>query len=241
MIFSSFSGREPWTARAGLLVTFVLAAASAGCGQRICIEWSEQEGVCPSSAETMKEHLGCTNVTSVDGEAVREGDLCCYPVTKQGPLPDCFDVTTSSGSRPPGPGPGTGTGPVCDNQGVCGTFFGGGCSLCSVNNKCGKAMSICQNSIACSNILNCASSCFEGDAQCQKKCEVPNPDGVIDFRALTTCVFCNECQNDCFSHFDECLESTTSSGFGGAGGMSGMGGAGGMSGMGGAGGKSAGP
>ncbi len=238
MNFSSFSGLETWSARAGLLVTLVLAAASAGCGQRVCIEWSENEGVCPSSAETMKEHLGkCTNVTSVDGEAVREGNLCCYPVTKQGPLPDCFSETTSSG-RPP---PDVTTGSIfnCDNQGFCGTFLGGGgCSSCSVNNKCSKAMSICQNSNACFNILNCVSTCFEGDPECQLQCEKPNPDGLADFRALSLCVFCNECQNDCFSaHAAECNESTTSSGLGGAGGMSGMGGAGGMSGMGGMGGK----
>lgn len=239
MIFSSFSGLGTWSARAGLLVTLVLAAASAGCGQRVCIEWSENEGVCPSSAETKKEHLGkCTNVTSVDGDPVREGNLCCYPVTKQGPLPDCFDETTSTGR--PTPSVTTGSISNCDNQGFCGTFLGvGGCSSCAINNKCGKAFNICQSTNACSNIIACVSTCFEGDPACLLKCEKPNPDGLADFRALSRCVFCDECQNDCFSsHAAECNESTTSSGLGGAGGMSGIGGAGGMSGIGGAGGMS---
>src|SRR5512132_2310403 len=238
MIFSPADGPNPWTARAGLLVTLLLSAASAGCGQRVCIEWSVNEGVCLSSAETLKDHLGtCTNVTSVDGEGVREGDLCCYPVTKSGPLPSCNEETTSSGPPPPVT---TGSGSLCGGQGFCGNFVNGGCSNCSTFNLCSKQWNVCQLSNGCANIVNCSANCSEGDLECQKQCEGPNPDGLDEYRALTQCVYCNECANDCFTlHSDVCLESPT--GVGGAGGMSGMGGAGGMSGMGGAGGKGGAP
>jgi hypothetical protein len=242
MILSSLSGSRSWTARAALLAPlFLLAAASAGCGQRVCIEWSQQEGVCPSSAETMSQHLGtCTNVTSVDGEGVREGDLCCYPVTKQGPLPDCFVEPPPSVGQGPTPSVGQGPTPTCTDSGICGTFFSGDCVACAASNFCSAEMGLCQSSSPCANIFNCIGKCFDGDLECEALCEKPNPDGLADFRALVQCVYCNECFNECPSHATQCVSPTSGSGMGGAGGMSsggGMGGAGGMSGAGGAGGK----
>jgi hypothetical protein len=247
MIFSSFAAPEPWSARTGLLAALVFAAASAGCGQRACIEWSSQEGVCPSRAET-PAHIGtCTNIVSVDGEGTREGNLCCYPVTKQGPLPNCaVDPTTSSGPPPPPPDATT-SGFSCDNQGQCGNFTFG-CSNCALGDLCSSFLNICQSTFDCSHILACATLCSDGDTLCQTECEGQNPNGAVDFRNLTSCVYCGECHNDCFSHSSECGLPPTSGGgvggmggMGGAGGMSGMGGMGGMSGIGGAGGKSAGP
>ena len=235
MILSSLSGPQPWTVRVARFAPLVLlAATSAGCGQRVCIEWSQQEGVCPSSTETLNEHLGtCTNVTSVNGEGVREGDLCCYPVTKVGPLPDCFQETTSVGQ-----GPSVGSGSFCNETGICGSFSSGDCVTCAANNFCFNELSICQSTTACLNIFNCIGQCFEGNLECEAQCMKPNPDGLADFRALTQCVYCSECFKECPLHTQQCGSSTTSSGMGGAGGMSSGGGAGGMSSGGGEGGMS---
>jgi hypothetical protein len=244
MLFSPADGSNLRATRLGLLFTLVFAAASAGCGQRACIEWSTQEGVCPSPTEA-PTHIGtCTNIVSVDGEGTHEGNLCCYPVTKQGPLPDCFvDPSTSSGLPPPPPDSVSTGFFSCDNQNQCGNFTFG-CSSCALNDLCWSAVNVCQSTSACSSILTCVTSCFEGDTQCTKQCEDQNPKGAADFRNLTSCVYCGECHNDCFSHASECGLPPTSGGgmggMGGAGGMSGMGGMvgmDGMSGVGGAGGK----
>ena len=234
MIFSPFTGPDPWTARAGLLAALILATASTGCGQRACIEWSVAEGMCPASDTVKVEHIGaCTNITSVDGAGTREGDLCCYPVTKKGPIPTCFEETTSSGPPPP---PDTSSGTFsCDNQGQCGQFNGFGCTSCAQNDLCSPLFNNCLNTLACSNILNCESGCSDFDVECQKSCEAPNPDGLEAFKSLTQCVYCNSCRNDCSSHQAECFVPQTSGG--GMGGMSGVGGMGGMSGVGGMGGK----
>jgi uncharacterized membrane protein YgcG len=227
-----------WAARAGLLVTLALslamATAVAGCGQRACIEWSEQEGVCPSREATLTEHIGsCTNITSVDDDGTREGNLCCYAVSKSGPLPDC--------STPP---PDTTSGVVdttgglntCDGQGQCGDFFSFGCRACALTQLCSSDFNNCQSSSACANILSCEGKCATGDLQCKMFCENPNIDGVELFRALNDCLVCVSCPSDCFAASGQCSASTSTGGSGGAGGMSGTGGMGGMSGTGGAGG-----
>ena len=238
MIFSPLARPDPWTARAGLLAALLVAAAaaSAGCGQRACIEWSTQEGMCPAAASVIGEHLGkCTNITAVNGEATREDNLCCYPVTKQGPLPNCFVETTSSGPPPPDTMSGT---PICDNQGQCGRFANSGCTACALNDLCINQALQCQSTTACNDILTCATSCAESDLQCRQQCEALNPDGLNDFHAFLQCVYCQECRSDCSSHQAECVDPQTT-GMGGAGGFaatSGMGGFGGMGGMGGKGG-----
>ena len=241
MTFSPFAGPVPWTARVGLLAALILAASSAGCGERACIEWSTEEGVCPAAASVIGQHLGtCTNITSVDGEATRENDLCCYPVTKRGPLPNCTVETVSSG-----PSPTASSGPTnsCDNQGGCGVLFNFGCSACAQNDLCFTEASQCTGSTACTNIVTCESKCPDGDLACRQMCEAPNPDGLTAFRAFTQCVYCNECRNDCLNHQDECFTPTTvgvnvggAGGFAGTGGFGGMGGVGGFGGMGGKGG-----
>jgi hypothetical protein len=183
----------------------------------------------------MADHIGtCTNITSVDGDGTREGDLCCYPVTKVGALPPCIDETSSSGPPPPDTSSSIGTGTfACDNQGFCGAFNNSGCSVCAQTDFCGQQFVNCQNSIPCNNILNCETTCIDFDAECKKSCEKPNPDGLALYTELTQCVYCNECRNDCSSHQAECLAPQTTSG----GGMGGMSGVGGMSGKGGMGGK----
>lgn len=222
----------PWTARAGVLLAALLAAASAGCGQRACIEWSQFEGTCPSAAVAPSLIGTCTNITSVDGEGTHEGELCCYPVTKVGPLPDCFTEPTTTG-RPTQSTSGPGNN-FCDGQGQCGDLRNFGCSACAATDLCKDESTACAQNGGCSNILTCQASCFENDVQCLKQCEAPNPDGLALFKALTRCTYCVECSSDCSSHASECSSAPSgATGAGGAGGMSGTGGAGGKGGAGG--------
>ena len=67
MLFSPALVSTPLAARAGLLMALVLAVASAGCGQRACIEWSQFEGVCPSAAEPSR----ATRPEELPGEGAR--------------------------------------------------------------------------------------------------------------------------------------------------------------------------
>ena len=136
--------------RVGVLLTLALTAVSTGCGQRVCIEWSAEEGVCPSRAEVQSQHIGaCTNIASVDGEGTHEGDLCCYPVTKQGPLPPCAFPDVSSGNKSVGSGFSSGSGGSdpsggCQSGGACGAILNFGCSACAATNLCASQLNLCE-------------------------------------------------------------------------------------------------
>jgi len=81
-------------ARAAAALGALASALLGGCADRACVQWSEQEGACPSQREALSfmPILDCVaafngqpddgdSVLSVDSEGDFEGDVCCYDVT----------------------------------------------------------------------------------------------------------------------------------------------------------------
>ena len=68
-----------------LWATLLAPLGSAGCqGDIACIQWSEQQGACPSREDALDYLLPrCEDpIDSVDSEGELDGQECCYEVTK---------------------------------------------------------------------------------------------------------------------------------------------------------------
>ena len=73
--------------RLAMLVVLLSVAPLAACdGDSACVEWSEDEGACPSRADALALiAASCEDpIESIDSDAEREGDACCYAVTRVG-------------------------------------------------------------------------------------------------------------------------------------------------------------
>ncbi len=210
---------------------------SSGCGNTVCVQWSAEKGACPSQADARPLFGDCNDIQSIDGEAVADNNLCCYPVTKVTDGFECLDVG-SVGEGPPPPDFASSTGPIpaCDFQGACGDSFSG-CAGCAANSVCLELFNLCLQSPSCDQLRSCIDTCSPFDPDCKGTCLSESPGGQSLYGTFATCVFCNNCPSDCNANTDLCSFEMTSSSVTGTGGMSGVGGAGGMGGAGGAGGK----
>jgi hypothetical protein len=75
-----------------ILVALALPFKAGGCGTTTCITLSQAQiksGTCPSAEEAQARvadpsmcSFGATS-TTIEGEGVLDGELCCYPSTKQ--------------------------------------------------------------------------------------------------------------------------------------------------------------
>ena len=81
----------------------VTATVAAGCNDRACVQWSTEEGACPSQQEALsfmpiRDCVAISQgllddeniVKSVDSEGTFDEDSCCYDVTFDDP-DGCFD------------------------------------------------------------------------------------------------------------------------------------------------------
>src|SRR5580704_17003959 len=115
-----------------MLFALALPFKAGGCGTTTCITLTQQQvmsGMCPSQAAaqmrvTVTDNSTCSfnsTVTILDGEGVLDGELCCYPSSKQGGVNGCFGggfgggvtFTTSTGF---GGGTTTGVCAPCNNS-----------------------------------------------------------------------------------------------------------------------------
>jgi hypothetical protein len=98
-----------------MLVALALPFKAGGCGTTTCLSLTQQQimsGMCPTQLEAQKRvtdpNGNCSNdatITTIEGEGVLDGELCCYPSSKQSPG---FGGCVIMGF--PGPGGGTTTG-----------------------------------------------------------------------------------------------------------------------------------
>lgn len=98
--------------------------------------------------------------------------------------------TTGSTSAAGSTGTGVGATP-CDGKKDCGA-----CQSCALNVQCANQAAACKQSSSCQGIDQCFAGCGS-DAECQSQCYALAPDGESTYRALRTCVFCDQCTSDC--------------------------------------------
>ncbi len=70
------------------------------------------------------------------------------------------------------------------------------CTTCAAEGPCATANTTCTNDSDCFAIASCWGSCG-GDPTCQSSCESMSPNGVADFQALATCLYCTQCSTAC--------------------------------------------
>jgi hypothetical protein len=205
------------------------AAATVGCGQKACFQWSPLEGTCPDRSGAAEFFGPCTDIRSIDDDGAYSGNLCCYAVTKSAQSDDIGCAVSSgsfnsAGSFSSGIG-GTAvstvsvsTGPApdtCEFSGFCGDT-GNGCIGCALNGPCLPQLESCASSATCTSFMNCLSQCAMQDQVCADGCASKDPDGASLYNTMIDCAVCKQCPNVCTD-----MASSCSTGQGGAGGMSG--------------------
>jgi hypothetical protein len=237
---------SPFTAMLMFAIASGIAVTNAGCGQTVCIQWSEKERIsptqiCPSHEQALTLFGKCTDVVAVDDEGSYANDLCCYAVTKDGPTPSergCVSVSTGPSTKPGSGAFAVGTGfavstgfsassggQACDNELTCGDT-GTGCIGCALNGPCRGELDNCTSSKACVSFLDCLGACSEGDGACADACGAKEPMGLKLYTAMIACSVCMQCPNACFAMAAKSCSglsgsSVSTSGGGGAGGMGG--------------------
>ncbi len=89
----------------------------------------------------------------------------------------------------------------CDNSGDCGDSTTG-CIACAISYKCSDAYDACALDQGCVDFANCAGAC--ADQTCYDQCVTDNPEGADLYNALLSCIFCDECFNDCDGALNGC-------------------------------------
>ena len=93
------------------------------------------------------------------------------------------------------------SGLVCDNgsrRGVASVACDN-CFTCATDGPCETQYEACGNSQACVAIEDCAANCVSGPdvGTCIDGCVAQHPDGVALWDAQITCIYCQECPNNC--------------------------------------------
>jgi len=105
-------------------------------------------------------------------------------------------VGPACGIIPPGAqgagGGGGGSKPSdCDGKDDCQQ-----CITCANDDACRDLLARCQDNAACLGLDQCIQLC-NGMVQCEDDCYAGNGQGIDDYVALATCVFCDTCSRDC--------------------------------------------
>ncbi|MEO7329633.1 MAG: hypothetical protein ABI193_13725 [Minicystis sp.] len=213
-----------------LAIPISAVVGSSGCGQTVCVQWAASKGACPSQLDARLLFGTCSEIQTVDGEAVAGDNLCCYPVTKVSDGFGCLEVgSAGEGPVPPPDFASSSTGPIpaCDFTGSCGESFSG-CAGCAANGPCVDIFNTCLQTPSCDALRSCIDACVPGDPDCKGTCLSEHPAGQQLYGNFATCVFCKNCPNDCNANTDLCSFEMGTGGMSGVGGtMTGAGGAGG--------------
>ncbi|WP_437513472.1 MXAN_6577-like cysteine-rich protein [Sorangium sp. So ce1099] len=84
---------------------------------------------------------------------------------------------------------------VCDGRGLCGEADEGGCVQCALEGNCADEVSACTDSEACVNYVSCYRTC--PTETCREACRAGDPDSAAIYDAISACLYCTECPNDC--------------------------------------------
>jgi hypothetical protein len=182
------------------------ALLAAGCTDRACLQWTSQDGPCPSRDAALA-FMGGNNacaagkVTSVDSEGEFDGQACCYDVTEKDdelgderPLIDCGGDSVGAGA-PPNP-TGASPGAFC-GDGVCDP------SLAETCDTCPDCACVCGDGACTVELEDCTSCpsdcpCACGDGLCVAPeedcwtCDVDCGPCVGCYVGADGCVGCSE-------------------------------------------------
>jgi len=67
---------------------------------------------------------------------------------------------------------------------------------CAWSGPCGAYAKACLNNPECVAIMTCYETC---DKDCLVNCWLPHPKGQADHNAVSICIYCDNCFNDCNS------------------------------------------
>ncbi|WP_437768624.1 hypothetical protein WMF27_12555 [Sorangium sp. So ce281] len=85
---------------------------------------------------------------------------------------------------------------VCDNTSVCGDSTSG-CVQCALAGNCSAALDACGVSDPCIFYLECTTVTCGLEPECVAECAETFPAGAALAHAVYSCVYCDECPNDC--------------------------------------------
>jgi hypothetical protein len=91
---------------------------------------------------------------------------------------------------------GSGGASACDGKESCNE-----CLDCARQLACAQIISNCLNSSPCAGVDQCMVICG-GDASCQQQCLINNPSGAAAYNAAQSCLYCDQCPDDCSGYFD---------------------------------------
>jgi len=80
----------------------------------------------------------------------------------------------------------------CDNTGDCNM-----CGDCAQQGNCADELNDCGNNPECAAIITCLNACAPADMACPQACLDAHPNGMTQIQLLFTCIFVDECPNDC--------------------------------------------
>ncbi|MFT3776203.1 MAG: hypothetical protein QM820_63475 [Minicystis sp.] len=101
----------------------------------------------------------------------------------------CSSVSLPSGTS--GSGGGTTSEPACSATSTCSD-----CVTCALNGPCASLYTACEQDASCSGLDQCYAICGN-DKTCQGECDSANLGGVTAYRAVTQCVYCQQCSSEC--------------------------------------------